>query len=294
MSDQEPRAIEGELVTGGGDAIQEFGQLDLGIERATAIAQQLSAIIKEKGLSVRIGSSNHLKVEAWCTVASMVGVSPITEWSREIRDPETGRLDGFRARVQVVRIATGAAVGGSEAACWANEIQRTWDKDAKRYIFLHRWSDYCPRYRDVPRDPCLAPITWHAVESMAITRATSKSIGQVLRWIPVLAGYSGTPAEEMTGQREREEPRQQPQSDTSERVISEPQRNRLYAIVGNQAKKLEVPQDVAVEKMKLALSALGFESTKELTRAPYDQLCKMAEEWTAESFAAPEPEQQEM
>ncbi|KKL57411.1 hypothetical protein LCGC14_2235690, partial [marine sediment metagenome] len=29
------------------------------------------------------------------------------------------------------------------------------------------------------------------------TRATSKALAQALRWIPVLAGYSGTPFEEM-------------------------------------------------------------------------------------------------
>ena len=37
----------------------------------------------------------------------------------------------------------------------------------------------------------------HAMVSMAQTRATSKALGQVLRWVPELAGYAGTPAEEM-------------------------------------------------------------------------------------------------
>jgi hypothetical protein len=32
---------------------------------------------------------------------------------------------------------------------------------------------------------------------MAQTRATSKALGSVLRWIVTLSGYSGTPAEEM-------------------------------------------------------------------------------------------------
>ena len=93
----------------------------------------------------------------------------------------------------------------------------------------------------------------------------------------------------------KEEPRrQQPSQDSSERVISDAQRERLYAIVSGKAKKLEIPQAVAVAKMKVALSALGFASTKELTVVPYDTLVKMAEQWTAESFAPPEPEQQEM
>ncbi len=278
----------GVVVREGADAIQEFGQLDLGIVRATAIATQLASIIKAKKLSVRIGSSEHLKVEAWCTVASMVGVSPITEWSHEIRDPSTGTLDGFRARVQVIRIATGATIGGSEAACWANELQRTRDK-----VFYHRWSDYCPRYKDVPTMACTAPITWHAVESMAITRATSKSIGQILRFIPVLAGYSGTPAEEMTGDRGREAPFGRPPQDSGERVISEAQVGRLWAVVYNKAETLGVFKGDAESKLRTALKSLGFDSTKELTRVPYDTLVKMAEEWTADSFE-PQPEQQEM
>jgi hypothetical protein len=37
----------------------------------------------------------------------------------------------------------------------------------------------------------------YAIRSMAQTRATSKALGSVLRFIVTLAGYDGTPAEEM-------------------------------------------------------------------------------------------------
>src|SRR5262249_18897895 len=37
----------------------------------------------------------------------------------------------------------------------------------------------------------------HALRSMAQTRATSKALGQALRFIVALSGYEGTPAEEM-------------------------------------------------------------------------------------------------
>src|SRR3990167_4301795 len=40
---------------------------------------------------------------------------------------------------------------------------------------------------------------------MAQTRAGSKALSNVLRWVVVLAGYKGTPAEEMTGSEPRTE-----------------------------------------------------------------------------------------
>jgi hypothetical protein len=150
------------------DALTEFGRDHIGMDRALGIANQLDAIIREKGLSVPIGQSDHLRVEAWCACASMVGVTPRTEWSREARSP-SGELEGYDARVEVVQIATGAVIGAAEAGCYFDEKMRG----------APRWTER------------------HAVKSMAQTRATSKAIGQVLRWIPVLAGYSGTPAEEM-------------------------------------------------------------------------------------------------
>lgn len=71
----------------------------------------------------------------------------------------------------VIRIADGAEIGAAEAGCFYDE---TIGRDRKR-----RWYDR------------------HAVKSMCQTRAASKALAQVLRFIPVLAGYSGTPQEEM-------------------------------------------------------------------------------------------------
>jgi hypothetical protein len=151
------------------DALTEFGSQEFGLERAKGIADILSAIIHEKGLAVRIGQGEHLRVEAWCACASMCGVAPKTEWTHEVRHPTTGDLEGYVARVQVVQIATENVIGAAEAGCFYDETMRG----------ASRWKDR------------------HAVLSMAQTRATSKALGQILRWLPVLAGFSGTPAEEM-------------------------------------------------------------------------------------------------
>jgi len=149
------------------DALTEFGVDDIGMERALKIANQLDDIIREKGLAVSIQGNEHLRVEAWCAAASMVGVAPRTVWTKRL--PESGPLEGYIARVEVVQIATGQIIGAAEAGCFMDERMRN----------SPRWTEQ------------------HAVMSMSQTRATSKSIGQTLRWIPVMAGYSGTPAEEM-------------------------------------------------------------------------------------------------
>jgi hypothetical protein len=170
-------ALEGEIiesgalvaVTPGRDALTMFGDATLGIDRARAVANMLKGIVTEKKLAVRIGQGEHLRVEAWCACASMVGVAPVTEWTHEVRHPQSGDLEGYEARVQVVQIATGQVVGAAEAGCFFDETING----------RARWGER------------------HAVKSMAQTRATSKAIGQVLRWIPVLAGFSGTPYEEM-------------------------------------------------------------------------------------------------
>jgi hypothetical protein len=138
-----------------------------GFEAARVIAKQLDHFVKERRLSIRIGRNDHLLVAAWCALGAMVGVSSRTAWVKEVRGPAStgGEFEGYTARVEVV--SRGEVVGAAECGCYVDE--KKW-KNAER----------------------------HSLQSMAQTRATSKSLGQVLRWIPELAGYSGTPAEEMT------------------------------------------------------------------------------------------------
>jgi len=179
-------ATTGELIVAPSpDALTEFGRDELGIERAKAIANRLDSIIREKDLAVRIGDNDHLRVEAWCACASLCGVSPRTQWTRRI--PEEGPLEGYIARVEVVQIATGMVIGAAEAGCFIDEEEYS----RRNREWYKRW---------VKNDK---PIQ-HSVLSMAQTRATSKAIGQVLRFIPVLAGYAGTPAEEMPPRDESE------------------------------------------------------------------------------------------
>jgi hypothetical protein len=108
----------------------------------------------------------------------MLGVTPRKEWVRPIHWPADEFLtDGLRKQRDrgmtfgyessyFAQTIGGLVVGAAEATCKRTET---------------KW----------------ASADDYAIASMAQTRATSKSLGSVLRWIVTLAGYSGTPAEEM-------------------------------------------------------------------------------------------------
>jgi hypothetical protein len=128
------------------------------VARATAAARPLAEVVNRQKLYATIGGKKHTLVEGWTLLGSMLGVFPVTVWTRKT---ETG----WEARVEA-RTKQGEVVGAAEASC--DRTERTW---ASR-------DDYVLR-------------------SMAQTRATSKALRQPLGFVMVLAGYSGTPAEEM-------------------------------------------------------------------------------------------------
>lgn len=131
--------------------------------KAYGLAPVIRHVIDENGWAVRIGESDHLRIEAWTFIGGMFGVYPTTEWSRETG----GSLGpGWEACVSV-HTSNGVRVGQSEAMCLRSE--KNWAK--KDYFQLR---------------------------SMAQTRAASKALSSSLRFIAVMAKYSGTPYEEMT------------------------------------------------------------------------------------------------
>jgi len=130
------------------------------LEQATAQAKVLKDVIVQQGLSSNIQGREHVNVEGWTTLGSMLGVFPVVEWTK----PLPGG-NGWEARVTAQTLA-GQVVGAAEAMCSREE--RTW---AKR-------DDY-------------------AIRSMAQTRATSKAMRLPLGFVMQLAGYSPTPVEEM-------------------------------------------------------------------------------------------------
>jgi hypothetical protein len=130
------------------------------LERMSVLARTLVDVVRSQKLSVRIRGAEYLRVEAWRALGGMIGVHPVTVWSRP---NETN--DGFLVRVEA-RTRAGEVVGASEAECSRAESL---------------WAD---------RDP-------HALRAMAETRATSRALRGPLGQVVVLAGYQATGAEEM-------------------------------------------------------------------------------------------------
>lgn len=128
------------------------------LERATETANALKDVLKNQGLTTNIRGKEHVNVEGWQTLGAMLGVTPVCVWTRPIEG-------GWEARVEA-RTLDGRVIGAAEAECLKAEGGPWGGADFAR-------------------------------RSMAQTRATSKALGSVLRFVVTLAGYSGTPAEEM-------------------------------------------------------------------------------------------------
>jgi hypothetical protein len=162
---------------------------------ATDAANQLADVIKQRRLYQRIGSRDHVLVEGWQALGTLVGVFAVKDggvrelpWpilaalGEEPEDSRTaahqaweqhrallaqrdlGRAYGFSAAYRAVK--DGRDVGWGEGRCERSE--KTW----------------------LARDD-------YALASMAQTRGQGRTLKQPLGWLIHLAGYSTTPMEEM-------------------------------------------------------------------------------------------------
>jgi hypothetical protein len=176
------------------DPSQEITQLESGtlfgssdprvvLERATAMSKVLMDVVKSQHLSVRIGPKNHLLFEAWQFCGTMLGIFAVGVWTRPMK--EDGVTVAWEARAEA-RTRDGAVVGAAEAMCSRSEAK--WAK-ADEY----------------------------AVRSMAQTRAASKALAGALRFVAVLAGFAGTPAEEMPRGDAQSVPKRRPTDRWAER-----------------------------------------------------------------------------
>lgn len=144
-----------------------------GIVQATALMK----VVRAAGLSKDLGGSKpHLEVEAWQTIGRFNGFLTDIVWTRPVI--EGGAKVGYEARAELVSVSDGMHLIGAEASCFFDE-----ELERKDGTIFNRWdNDY-------------------TVKSMAQTRAQSKLGRMAFAWVAVLAGYSGTPAEEMEGVR---------------------------------------------------------------------------------------------
>lgn len=136
------------------------------VEMMTRHAKALARIIEEQKLYTQIRGRRHIQVEGWTTLGAMVGVFPVTVWTRELPN-------GWEARVEA-RTLSGAVVGAAEAMC-------THDEKPGSGGSVNQWKN----------------ADEFALRSMAQTRATSKALRMPLAFIVKMAGFDASPTEEM-------------------------------------------------------------------------------------------------
>lgn len=127
-------------------------------------AKALMSVVNNKEKKVIINGKQFLEYGDWQTLARFYGCTVAVEWTKPYE--ESGKKLGWEARAVVYR--NGEIISSAEAMCLAAEPRWGGRDDFQR-------------------------------RSMAQTRAASKALRNALGWVAELAGYSGTPAEEMDG-----------------------------------------------------------------------------------------------
>lgn len=134
------------------------------LEFARKAAKALMSVVGQKPKKVVINGKQFLEFGDWQTLARFFGATVATDWTKPImRD---GKVIGYEAKSVVMH--KGEIISSAEGMCTIDEA---------------KWSN---------RDE-------YAVRSMAQTRTGAKALRNAFGWVAELAGYSGTPAEEMDG-----------------------------------------------------------------------------------------------
>ena len=127
------------------------------------LSNELSKLIKEKGLSSNIQGKQFVNVEGWQFAGASLGLMPIITETKDLSDEKAIK---YMATCEVRNINTGNVVATGIALC--SNAEKT-----KRYF-----DEY-------------------AILSMAQTRAIGKAYRNLLAWLMRAAGFEATPAEEM-------------------------------------------------------------------------------------------------
>ena len=145
---------------------------DQAVEQAHQKARKLKEIVDSQKLAVKIGQSEHLRVEGWQTIGKGYGYTCRTAVDELIKDSD-GKVIGVKASAAILD-GLGVIVGGADSFCFQDEGTEDGGEGKSKQNVAQ-------------------------LAGMAQTRAESRAFKQVLSWVVILAGYDPTPSEEMTG-----------------------------------------------------------------------------------------------
>jgi hypothetical protein len=256
MSEQ---VIEAEVLEPGGEVVSVAPAAPVSLfrtedpaevlQKAKAVADALAPVIRDANLVANINGKEYLQVEAWQVCGQQVGVTPVVTATRRLTDP-----DGWEARCEA-RTLDGRTIGAADSMCLRTE---------------DRWKD--------SED--------FEIRSMAQTRAMSRALASVLRFIPTLAGMAGTPAEEMDRVRNESSGPRKPstkQLEFFEKLAKEAgfMDEELSVLMGWAGANLTGGKEGSVSK---AIDGLKEDSTRTETA---DRLGRASKEWAAKQSDVP-------
>lgn len=240
--------------------IAEFGTFrnpEVAMKEAELVAASFAKRAERLQLYKKIGESKHLLIEGWQMLASMYRVTASISRTQYI---QYGDVAGFEASADAIHVPSGKRISSADAQCLNDE---------------ERWT-VRPKYEvvnGVRTQTGTVAVPMQQLRSMAQTRACSKVLSNLLKFVARMAGFAGTPAEEMTGHEQPHDESggaavQQPQRKGSGAPISEAQAKRFYAIA-----KGKGMDDAAIKEY---CQSWGFEKSVDITKDKYDAMCAIA------------------
>lgn len=243
----------------------EFGQFrnpETVLREAELVAQTFAKRAEKLQLYKTIGPSKHLLIEGWQMLASMYRVTAGIVDDGFIT---IGNVQGYEATAEAIYVPTGQRISTAKAMCLSDE--ENWGPRNK-----YEWKN---------REKILVGTTatpLQQLRSMAQTRACSKVLSNLLKFVARMGGYAGTPGEEMTGNEDTSgngggtqapQRRASTGSDggtvTNGSLISEAQAKRMYAL-GKGANKTS-------DQVGIILAHFGFKKAEDVTRGQYEAVC---------------------
>jgi hypothetical protein len=243
------------------DAGAEFGSFrnpEIAMKEAELVAAAFRLRAEKLQLYKQIGTSKHLLIEGWQMLASMYRITASITSTRYV---EFGEVNGWEATAEAIHIPTGQVVSRADAICLSDEDN--WGPRPK-----YDWKEVDGKR--VKTQIGTVPTPTQQLRSMCQTRACSKVYSNLLKFVARMAGFAGTPAEEMTGNEHDHDdnkrgPVQQPGRKSDGPVISEAQAKRFYAVAKGAGR--------TDESINAFLDRHGFKHSKDITKAKYDQMC---------------------
>jgi len=179
------------------------------IRQASEAASAIMGVIASKPKIITFNSEIYFENEDWVFIGKFYGVTVRIAKDNYV---EFGSAKGFEAEAEAVLTSTGQVVGRAFMMClddednwgsrpkydWVDELdgngKKIWEEKVIKGVKKN-----LPKRKRVELQPVKVPL--FQLRSMAQTRASSKVLSMIFKFIPVLASkggkkVSGTPAEE--------------------------------------------------------------------------------------------------